>query len=309
MNITKLMLLPVLLLITSVADAQLYSKAYGDNNNPAIIFLHGGPGYNSFTFEASTAERLAEEGYYVIVFDQRGCGRSETEGDDYTFEEAITDIDGIYKKYNVDKASLIGHSWGGGLAIVYAEAHPDMVNDIVLVGAPMDYQQTFKAILVHARASYEKNSKQAQLSYLDILDTMDNTSLAYANYCFMHAMSSGQYSTNDPAENVKDIAVKMQQHPDIRQAMNMTQPPVKGFYDSEHYTTLTFYDRLSELKEEVPVYGIYGKDDGLFDEEQLNNISRIVGSENFTVVEGASHSVFIDQQEEFIKLLTRYTEK
>lgn len=59
-----------------VSAQQLYSKAYGDPKNPAIIYLHGGPRGNATLFEGTTANALAERGFYVIVYDRRGEGRS-----------------------------------------------------------------------------------------------------------------------------------------------------------------------------------------------------------------------------------------
>lgn len=306
MKRTGLLLLLFFAVVQS-AFGQMYSKAFGEKGNPAIIFLHGGPGYNSFTFEASTAERVSKEGYYVIVFDQRGSGRSDSMSDSkYTFEEATTDVNNIYEEYEIEKAVLIGHSWGGTLGLVFAERYPSKVNSLILVGAPMSYPQTFKAILKNAKAAYVKDEKQQQLNYLKMLEKMDTTSIIYANYCFMHAMASGLYSTEHPAANAGDIKNKMKQSEDIRQASYMTQAPVKGFYDNEHYTILVLYKRLKDLTAKVPVYGIYGSDDGLFDSIQLQAISDAIGKPNFTIVKNASHSVFIDQQEEFIEKLKRY---
>jgi hypothetical protein len=48
----------------------IYSKSYGQSENPAIIFIHGGPRGNSSLFEGTTAEKLAEKGFYVIVYDR-----------------------------------------------------------------------------------------------------------------------------------------------------------------------------------------------------------------------------------------------
>lgn len=62
----------LLLFISQLANAQsIYSKDYSNKNNPAIIFIHGGPSGNSNLFEATTAQKLTEKGYYVIVYDRR----------------------------------------------------------------------------------------------------------------------------------------------------------------------------------------------------------------------------------------------
>lgn len=304
----RLQLLFVLLAFSLCTElkAQLYHKAYGDQNNPAIVFLHGGPGYNSFTFEASTAERLAGEGYYVVVFDQRGCGRSEAPEDSkYTFEEAVSDVDIVYKLNGIEKATLIGHSWGGALGLMYAEKYPGKVANLILVGAPMDYPETFKAIINNAREAYTKQGKETQIRFIDMLETFDPESLQYANYAFMQAMSAGLYSTDNPAENAAAIKERMKASPDIKLASNMTIPPVSGLYKSEHYTTLVMYKRLGAIKNKIDVYGIYGEDDGLFNTKQLDDVKTVVGEDNFTIVTGASHSVFIDQQDRFIALVNK----
>lgn len=304
------LLLVTLFSINNVNAQELYSASYGDENDPAILFLHGGPGYNSFSFEASTAEVLAKEGFYVVVFDQRGCGRSvNVQGSEYTFEEAVKDIDGLYKKYGLNKATLIGHSWGGALGLVFTEQHPDKVNALVLVGAPMDYQQTFKAIIKNSRDAYKASNKTDQLKYLDMLEQMDTASLQYANYCFLHAMASGQYSTNEITPSTQRIYTSLAGDQDAQLLQNMTQPPVSGFYKSAHYTTLNLINRLSTLKKKVKVYGIFGDEDGLFDPVQLNAIDDAIGKDDFMIIKGASHSVFIDQQDLFLQTLEGYIKK
>ncbi len=77
-------------LITGQNEQRIYSKAYGDPSDPAIIFLHGGPGYNCAGFEFTTAQTLLESGFYVIVYDQRGCGRSQGFNDaEFTLRENL----------------------------------------------------------------------------------------------------------------------------------------------------------------------------------------------------------------------------
>jgi proline iminopeptidase len=60
----------------SVKAQALYTKSYGDTKHTPIIFIHGGPSGNSTLFESTTALNLSQKGYYVIVYDRRGEGRS-----------------------------------------------------------------------------------------------------------------------------------------------------------------------------------------------------------------------------------------
>lgn len=297
----------VLLNYNSLAQpAILYSAAYGQKTNPAIIFLHGGPGYNSFSFEASTAERLAADGYYVIVYDQRGCGRSSAVTGLYTFDEALQDIDDLISKYEIVKPTLIGHSWGGTLGIMYAARHPEKIKALVLTGSPLSYQQTFRAIIGNCRQRYTATSSQ-QLQYIDMLEKMDTAQLLYANYCFMHAMSAGLYKASTPADNSKDITARVKAHKDIAYIAKMTEEPVSGFYNKEHYTQLDLRTKVKTLK--TPLYAIYGDEDGLFNKACLQDVEAAVGEDNYTLVSNASHNVFIDQQDTFITVLKTYMAK
>lgn len=77
----------VLMIFYSNLQAQnIYSKAYGDSTNPAIIFIHGGPSGNSNLFEATTIQPLVKNEFYVIVYDRRGEGRSKDENAQMTYE-------------------------------------------------------------------------------------------------------------------------------------------------------------------------------------------------------------------------------
>lgn len=314
MNFIKRLFLVLSLLYTAAVHAQplpqLYSNAFGDKTNPALVFLHGGPGYNSFSFEASAAQRLADEGYYVIVYDQRGSGRSvEPDGTRYDFKEAIQDLSDIYAQYGIGRAILVGHSWGGTVGIMFAKQHPEKVNALVLTGSPLDYQQTFKAIISNCKWVYTENKKDEQLKYLAMLEEMDTTGLDYANYCFMHAMGAGLYQAKTPATSSIELFKSMRASPDAKYLFDMAQPPVKGFYDSERYTMLKLYDTVAAIKKKVPVYAIYGSEDGLFDTIQLAQIKKLVGADNFFLVSNASHAVFIDQQDMFVAKLKELTAK
>jgi proline iminopeptidase len=297
------------LLINASAFAQqdnLYSAAYGNPASPAIIFIHGGPGYNAFTFEASTARALAAKGYYVIVYDQRGCGRSKQVTGSYNRSEAVQDLFNIYQKYNLKSAALLGHSWGGTVAAWFALDKPGMVQKIILCGAPLDYQLTLRTIIAHARARYEKKNDKNNLAYIATLEKADPLSLMYSSYAFAHAMQSGLYVPEKYTDAAKSLYKTMSVHPDISLSTKSEFGPVQGFFQNEKYTTLHITDLYHQILEnKIPVAGIYGAEDGLFNEEQIELIRSSISPQLFTMVKGASHSVFIDQQDEFIRFVHR----
>ncbi len=139
-----------------------------------------------------------------------------------------------------------------------------------------------------------------------MLEKMDTTTLEYSSYSFMHAMSNGFYKAQNPSAKSKIIYDKLMNNSMASYLSNMTREPVSGFFAKEQYTTLNLTSNLTELKVKINVFGIYGLEDGLFDSEQIALLQSILGSEKFTLVENASHSVFIDQPDVFIYQIKKY---
>jgi len=306
----RILLLSVLFVSTycySFAQQNLYSKTYGDAKNKVIVFLHGGPGYNSVSFEVSTAAVLADMGFYVIVYDQRGCGRSKADSNSqYNFNEAFDDLNSIYDKYKVKSATLIGHSFGGTLAVLFAKKFVEKVDNVILVGSPLSYQMTFKNIISRCKKIYTEKSSP-QLQYITMLEKMDTSSLDYSSYCFIHAMSNGFYKSKNPSAKSVTINASLKNDPNASYLSSMTREPVAGFHRTEHYTTLNLSTPLTELIiKKVKVYGIYGQEDGLFDQNQFDKLQDIIGASNFTIVPNASHNIFIDQQDAFVEAVKKY---
>lgn len=123
---------------TAPADGvDLYYHTYGDGD--PLLVLNGGPGLSSEHF-ADLARQLAElgPGYRVILFDQRGTGRSPlatVDSTTVTVERMVADVEALREHLGVDEWTVLGHSWGGMYAMLYATAHPDRVRGLVLSSA------------------------------------------------------------------------------------------------------------------------------------------------------------------------------
>ena len=104
---------------------------YGNPKGEVILSFHGGPGSKS---KPPHAERFDLSKYRVILFDQRGCGKSTPLGNlkDNTTENILNDAERIREKLGVDALFVSGGSWGSTLSLLYAIRHPERVKGILL---------------------------------------------------------------------------------------------------------------------------------------------------------------------------------
>jgi proline iminopeptidase len=292
--------------VMSIANAQsIYSKAFGDSKNKAMIYLHGGPGYNCVNFEATTAQQFADKGFYVIVYDRRGEGRSLDKNAKFTFTETFEDLNNIYVKYSLKKATLIGHSFGGVVATLFAEKFPEKIQSVVLVGAPVSLQETFTTILKSAKEIYQSKKDSVNLKYIAMLESMDKSTIEYSAYSFMHAMQNGFYSPKKPTDEAKGIYSKFRTDTLLmKYASQMTYEAPQGFLKNEKYTSIDLTPNLKQLQaKKIKVYALYGKDDGLYSTDQVKTLQNQLGDSNVKYLDNCSHNVFIDQQASFLEVL------
>lgn len=107
---------------------------YGNPDGPAILSFHGGPGSGS---KPSHAERFDLTKYRIILFDQRGCGKSTPLGETRhnTTEDILLDAERIRARLGIDDWFVAGASWGSTLALLYSIKHPEIVRGILLSAA------------------------------------------------------------------------------------------------------------------------------------------------------------------------------
>ena len=111
----------------------LFRSLCGNPQGKPAVFLHGGPGAGC----SPDHRRLFDPARYcVLLFDQRGCGRSRPHAmvAANTTWDLVADIDLIRKTLELQPFILFGGSWGATLALVYAITHPDHIHHLVLRG-------------------------------------------------------------------------------------------------------------------------------------------------------------------------------
>lgn len=112
---------------------KLYVEECGCPEGVPVIFLHGGPGSGC---EPWHRRFFDPEIYRIVLFDQRGCGRSTPHASlqDNTTQHLIDDVEHIRRLLGIERWVVFGGSWGATLGLAYAELHPDRVSAAILRG-------------------------------------------------------------------------------------------------------------------------------------------------------------------------------
>lgn len=119
----------------------------GVGSGTPTVLLSGGPGF-TVDYMVPVGDFLPA-GYQRIYFEQRGTGRSrpaKLNPESLTLQTAVDDLEGLRVNLKQDRLLLVGHSWGGMLAMAYAAAHPDRVDRLILIasgGPTLEFAQWF----------------------------------------------------------------------------------------------------------------------------------------------------------------------
>jgi len=111
----------------------IYYEQSGNPQGKPAVFVHGGPGGGTDPKQRRFFDPAA---YRIILFDQRGCGRSTPHAslEDNTTWHLVSDMEAIRERLGVERWQVFGGSWGSTLALAYAQKHPERVTELVLRG-------------------------------------------------------------------------------------------------------------------------------------------------------------------------------
>ena len=132
----------------AVGDGDLvYWETCGSPRGKPAVVLHGGPGSGCTNWNRRLFDPSA---YRIVLFDQRGCGRStphasapDTDLARNTTSNLIADIERLRLHLDIDRWLVLGGSWGSTLALAYTETHPDRVTEMILFGVTTGRRKEF----------------------------------------------------------------------------------------------------------------------------------------------------------------------
>ena len=169
----------------------LYWEQVGHPRGQPVLFLHGGPGAGA----GAVHRRFFDPGHWrVVIFDQRGAGRSRPLGSlqHNTTPHLVADIETLRRHLDVDKWLLFGGSWGSTLALAYAQSHPEHVAGLVLRGVFLGRRSEVAWFLHGLRAIFP----DAHANFVNFLPEAERGDLLGA---YLHRLTDPDPTVHGPA--------------------------------------------------------------------------------------------------------------
>lgn len=138
---------------------RIYWETSGNPEGRPVLFVHGGPGSGTSPNQRCFFDPAR---YRIILFDQRGSGRSTPHGElaDNTTPLLIADMEALRRELGIDHWLVFGGSWGSTLALAYAEAHPERCRGLVLRGIFLCRKSEIDWFLYGIRALFPEAQRQ-----------------------------------------------------------------------------------------------------------------------------------------------------
>ncbi|UYX55375.1 alpha/beta hydrolase [Bacillus thuringiensis] len=287
-----------------IRGKKIYVETHGNPKNNPVLYLHGGPGESCYDFSYHQAERL-KDSLFVIMIDQRGVCRSEeiTEDEAFGLNDLIEDCEELKKVLQIEKWSIIGHSFGGYLALLYAAAYPNSIERIIFEGPTFDFALTSRALLQKTGHLLKKYGKEE----------VAEESLAY---------SSGNASSKELLEAYIRLSAELEEK--RMEIYNYKEDETDdSLYSDEEWDVFSnrsniHFDRLklegachtsllSKIKEvENPMLLIVGKYDVVTCEKQIETFNKDARNGKYIVFEESGHTPHYEEAERFAETIIQF---
>jgi len=146
------------MIFTTSDNVDLWYKISG--RGKPLLFLHGGPGAWSRSFEELGGKNL-EDSFRMIYLDQRGCGRSDFPSDNnYSLDRVVKDIEELREYLKIKDLNIIAHSFGGILLINYLYKYPNNVNKAIFLNSSLSIKRSLNVQVKKSLEILEVNYKE-----------------------------------------------------------------------------------------------------------------------------------------------------
>lgn len=269
-----------------IRDVSLFVEVIGKGY--PIVLMHGGPGVDHTTMLPFRS--LADQ-FTLVLYDHRCNGRSVgAEVQSMTWENLTADADTLRQSLGFERWVVLGHSFGGMVALEFALRYPQSLSHLVLLDTCGDTWWVQKnAPRILAKRGYNKSTVETAEHFYNGEITPDE---------FMQSvrkLSTAYYHRLNPLQLARDIALGMRMK---------TRPEALIFGYSQLLKGWTVMDRLDEIK--VPTLVMAGRNDFQFPPEHQAALAAGIPSARLEIIERAGHNSHSERPAEVIQALNNF---
>jgi proline iminopeptidase len=276
----------------TVTDGKLYYATFGSKGTVPVIVLHGGPGLDS-SYLLPQMSQLGDENE-VTFYDQRGSGKSlgfALDTKSINMEKFVSDLDAVRAQLGYEKFTVIGHSWGGLLAMNYALKHPEHLNAMILVSSAPSNADGFKIFF----AEYAKRMQplKEKLDQIQASEKFKQGDPSAVKKLFHLVFSEYFYKKSD----VNQLTLK------FTQDAALSGRAVAEIFGKTYLDKFDLTEALHKLK--LPVLIVHGENDIVPLSTAQTTKDTIPGAQ-IVVIEKCDHFPYIETPKEFFKAVDSF---
>jgi proline iminopeptidase len=269
-----------------IRDVSLHVKVMGKGY--PLVLMHGGPGADLYTMMSF---KSCADQFTLIFYDHRCNGRSEgAEVTSMTMENLTADADALRQALGFEKWAVLGHSFGGNVALEYALRYPQNLSHLLLVNSGGDFRWPREnAPEVLAKRGFSP----------EIVE------LARRHF-------SGQFEPNQMFSNLMKLGKAYNPYTSLRQLPHLIfmglqtklQPEALIFGETQVLKNWTVMDRLGEIK--APTLVMAGRQDFVYPPEHQEELAAGIPNARLVLIDHAGHNPQDEQPEEVFKAIKNF---
>lgn len=284
---------------SAVNGVRLHYRIAGQTQSgrAPILFLHGGPGGNPYSF-AVTAGALLERDWPVIYLDQRGSGGSERPSTgDYAIATVANDVEALRQHLGVPQWAILAHSFGTTIALDYAARYPAQVAALVIAGGLADAPESCRETVTRLRdlrpAAFAK-------AFPDGTAAVPDKEICQRAFGALPGRAGEAYRDLNMFASAADLA-RFQK---IEAASGIRNTGEMGNYQFRNGLLEYRFDRFSAVTS--PVLVISGLHDWAAGPESQRKLARRLPRGSIVEYPDAGHWSFVDAPERFARDVTEF---
>ncbi len=290
-----------------IRGKNIYVERHGDPSSPALFYLHGGPGSSCYDFMSIQADRLSKS-LYVIGIDQRGVLRSEglQEDDKLSPADIVEDAEELRKKLGISSWSVLSHSFGGYLAVLYASKYPRSIERLIFESPGFDFKLVLNSLLTQASVIFDRNNQSQEA---EITRNHVNANLETPKLMEIWLETGGKLGKNredlyfyGPEKDVFEIMFSK-----APSEIQNRLPQIQSHFTKLHEDQTMYESVLDDLStlphQSLVITSTY---DFVFCEKQYNFVRDNVENAEITIFNKSGHFPRIEEPDEYTNVVKEF---